>query len=345
MFTSVLPGHGCLRVSIFVNLPALLREFGQDPGEIIAAAGFDPSLFDDPDSVVPYLEMSHLLKACVDRTGCEHFGLLLGQRGQASDLGLVGHLVQNSPDVGAALRNLILHLHLHDQGGVPTLAEHDGVVALGYAIYQKGVVRADAIYDASIAVALNIMRALCGPRWRPTEVLFSHAKPADVRPYRRFFQAPLCFDACETALVFPSTWLDHPLTGSDPDLRRMLKARVEAVEASGNGELVPRLRRILRNVLCGGTGSVGQVSEFLSMHRRTLNRRLRAHGTTLKALAEDIRFEIARQLLEDTGVSVMEIATMLDYADRSAFTRAFKRWSGTTPAAWRSQAGRREHGK
>jgi AraC-like DNA-binding protein len=75
------------------------------------------------------------------------------------------------------------------------------------------------------------------------------------------------------------------------------------------------------------------------MHSRTLNRRLNAFGTSFQALVDAGRFEIARQMLADSAMEVTQIAASLDYADASAFTRAFRRWSGTTPAVWRAKRG------
>ena len=72
------------------------------------------------------------------------------------------------------------------------------------------------------------------------------------------------------------------------------------------------------------------------MHSRTLSRRLHASGTSFQELVDEGRFEIARQTLEDSVMPVRQIAAMLDYADASAFTRAFRRWSDTTPAQWRA---------
>ena len=71
------------------------------------------------------------------------------------------------------------------------------------------------------------------------------------------------------------------------------------------------------------------------MHSRTLHRRLAARGTNFRALADECRYAIARQMLEDTDSDVGHIADLLDYADTSAFARAFRRWSGTTPSRWR----------
>lgn len=329
---------GHLRISIFVNLAKLLREMEQDPAEVVAAVGLDLHLFDDPENTMPFVTMSRLVALCAERTRCEHFGLLLGERSKTTDLGLIGHLALNSPDVSTALRNLILHLHLHDRGAVPTLTVRGDVAVLGYAIYQPGVVRADQIYDGAMAVTFNIMASLCGSKWRPTEVLLSRSHPTDPTPYRRFFRAPLRFDADQTALVFAASWLERRLTGTDAKLRQMLQMQVDALEAKGNGDVVVQLRRVLRTLLVSGGGSEEQVAQLFSMHRRTLNRRLQAHDTTFHALVEETRFDIARHYLEVTRLPIVEIAGALDYADASAFTRAFRRWSGTTPAAWRANA-------
>jgi AraC-like DNA-binding protein len=87
------------------------------------------------------------------------------------------------------------------------------------------------------------------------------------------------------------------------------------------------------------------VAALFSMHSRTLNRRLNAFGTSFRDLVDEVRFEIARQMLEDSSMDVTQIADMLDYADASAFTRAFRRWSGATPARWRAERGSRPRGR
>ena len=75
------------------------------------------------------------------------------------------------------------------------------------------------------------------------------------------------------------------------------------------------------------------------MHSHTLSRRLEGFGTGFHDLVDECRFEIARQMLENTALSVADIGTSLGYSRSSAFIRAFRRWSGTTPAQWRATAG------
>jgi AraC-like DNA-binding protein len=304
---------------------------------MVGGVGLDLTLFDDPENTIPFAAMGRLLRSCAERIRCPHFGLLIGQRSGPSCLGVLGELCQNMTDVSSALRTLIFHLHIHDRGATPALSVERGVAVLSYLIYQQGVEGLDQIYDGAIAVAFNILRALCGPIWLPTEVLFSRRQPEDAAPYRKFFQAPLRFDREQTALVFPAKWLDSAVAGADPLLRQQIERRIAEIEYLDNRDLVGQLRRTLRILLITHRGSLDQVAELLSMHPRTLNRRLKARGATFQALADEIRYEIARQLVEHTQMSMSQIAATLDYADASAFTRAFRRWSGDTPAAWRAR--------
>jgi AraC-like DNA-binding protein len=302
----------------------------------MAEAGLDLKLFDDPDNLIAYAARSRLLSRCVATTGCEHFGLLVGQRGSLSSLGLVGFLVQHSSDVGTALRNLVRYLHLHVRGAATTLSAHGRLALLGYEIHEPQVEATDQVGDAAIATAFNILRALCGPGWKPFEVLLAHRKPRDVDPFRRFFRAPLRFDAEQNAVVFSATWLTHRVSGADPELRRLLQKQIDALEVRHHDDFPEQLRSVLRTALLTGHGTADQIAALFSMHRRTLSRRLNTFGINFQDLVDEGRFEIARQMLEDSAMRVSEIAASLEYADASAFTRAFRRWSGTTPAVWRT---------
>ena len=328
-------GEGILRVDAIAVIPALLRDLGVDPDAFLANAGLDPKLFDDPLNEIPIATLGRLLSLAAARSGCPHFGLLVGQRSGLASLGLIELLVRHSPDVGTALRNLAGHLHVRDRGAVAPLRLKGGMATLGYEIYHPGVEGSEQIQDGALAIGMNVVKALCGRTWRPSEVLFCHGKPEDLRPFRRIFAAPLHFDAERSALVFPAAWLERRTSGADAAVYRRAERRVQALEASAAGDLVAELRRLLRTLLPGARGSVEEVAERLAIHRRTLNRRLAARGTSLRRLVEETRFEIARQLVENTSMPLVEVSAALGYADASAFTRAFRRWSGAAPSGWR----------
>jgi AraC-like DNA-binding protein len=317
------------------SIPAVLRRLGVDPTEVLAEVGLNPTIFEDPDNTMSAAARGHLLSLCVSRTECSHFGLLVGQQGGLSSLGLVGLLVQHSPDVGTALHILERHFRIRAQGTQPTLTVQDESALLGFAIYQPGAVAADQIADGAIAIEFNIMRELCGPDWRPTEVLLAHREPKNVVPFRRFFRARLCFDAEQNALVFPANWLGRRLPGEDPGASSLLQRQIDSVEVKHPEDFAEQVRRVLRTALLLGQPRAAKVGSLFAMHSRTLNRRLHVLGTSFQELVDDGRFEIARQMLEYSRMNVSQIAGMLSYSEPSAFTRAFRRWSGSAPQQWR----------
>jgi AraC-like DNA-binding protein len=326
---------GAVRAGPLVGIPQLLRDLVREPTAVFVAARVDPHLLDDPENVISFSEVGRLLDTCARAADCPHFGLLLGERTGLECLGLVGMLARHSPALKQALHNIVLHLHLHDRGAAPTLSVSDGEARLGYTIYQPDVMATAQIYDLALAIGYNILRTLCGASWRPRYVDLSHAKPRDLAAYRRVFGVTPFFHAEDTALVFPADWLAQPVPGADPALYRALQERVAELSATFYGDLPAQVRRIVCNLLRCGSGSLESAANVLSMHPRTLNRRLQRSGTTYRQLREECHHAFACQLLLDTELPIAEIAARLHYANAPTFTRAFYRWSGSSPAAWR----------
>jgi len=330
------PASGVVRVGPLMGLPELVRELGCDPAPVFASAGFSLDQFADPDVEIPFVPASRLLADCVEATGCSHLGLLLGERADPSLLGVLGFMLRAASDVGAALRTLMRHLDLQDRGAVPILVTKGRETSLGYSVYLSGVEATDQIYDLSTAVICQIMRSLCGPEWKPAEVLLPRRQPRVIEPYRRFFRAPLVFDADHSAVVFATRWLDHTIASADPFLYRHLEQEADRLRAHRQSSFAANVRQLLRRALTNGKIAVTDVAAQLLMHERTLNRRLQEEGTTYRRELEAVRYEVAKQLLTDSEIPLSKIATALQYADATAFSRAFKRWSESTPAQWRS---------
>jgi AraC-like DNA-binding protein len=317
----------------------VLREFGLDPDALIREAGLDPRLFDDGMSVIPFATLGRLYALCVARTNCPHFGLLVGRRATILSLGLVGRLMQHSDTVGDALRALVANLSLHDRAVVPSLTLSDGTALLTFATYQAESTGVEQVLDAALGVAVNFLRTLCGATWNPTEVLVPRAAPADAEPFRRHFRAAARFNQEIASLVFRAQDLDLRIAGADPVMRALLEKEIQQMKSSRGSEFSDDIRRLLRTRLTSTRCSAEDIADLLTMHRRTLSRRLQGGGMGFRAIANETRFEVARQLLEDTEVSLGQIAAALGYSEASAFTRAFRRWSGQTPTAWRAANG------
>jgi AraC-like DNA-binding protein len=327
-----------VRIAALAGIPQVLRAHGVEPVPLLAEAGLPADLFDDPENRMSYRSGGAFLERCVEATGCEHFGLLVGQRSHALALGMLGELAQRSRTVQAAIGSVIAHLHLQTRGGIPTHTVTDLNATFGYALYLRDLQGTAQIYDLVMAFEFNILKGVCGPRWGPSEILFAHGVPKDVAPYQALFGCRLRFDADRSELVFNKHWLDQPPMGADPERHRELLQDILAEEQTAPEALLSQVRAALRRKVTHGRATEGLLANLLSMPERSLRRLLVEHGTSFRELVEDARYEVARQLLLDTDLSTADIASSLDYADPSAFTRAFRRWTGSPPAAWRDKA-------
>lgn len=327
-----------LRIGSTISVPDVLRNLGADPSGVLAEIGVDISLFDNPNNQISYLARGRMMAHCAERTACPHFGLLVGQRAGLSSFGVVGLLAKYSADVGSALHSLVRFMHLHVRGARVTLTTDSDLAVLEYQIYQARARGNEQVGDGAVAVAFNLMRDLCGTDWKPVEVRFAHRRPEDVTPFRHFFQVPLRFDNEQYAVAFSTSWLSRPMPDTSPELLFLLQKEVNKLELKQGTNFLEQVRSLLRTTLVTGHSSADQVAELLSMNRRTLNRHLNVLGTSFQKVADEIRFEIARQLLEDSAMEILQIALFLGYSNASAFTRSFRRWSSTTPANWRTMA-------
>ena len=140
-----------------------------------------------------------------------------------------------------------------------------------------------------MAGAVNIMRGLCGADWNPSEVMLAHRRPADVEPYRQMFRAPIRFDAEQNALIFPKSWLSHRLVEREPAIRRLLKEKIDALEAQFRDQFPEQVRRVLRIALLTDRTSIEDIAALFSMQPRTLNRRLSAFGLSFQDLVDEGR--------------------------------------------------------
>jgi AraC-like DNA-binding protein len=251
-------------------------------------------------------------------------------------LGVLGYLMSNEASVHYALKTLVLGLRMHDRSAVAGLVLlSDRLAGLTYAVCTPNTPATGMIDDTCIMMGTRLMKSLCGPQWRPAEIRLAHGRPSDPAAYRRYFDAPVRFDAPLSTLLFERSWLDKPIPGADAVLLDLLKQLQAEVERKSATRLTDRIRRVLRTgVVSGNAGSRG-VADLFSISERSLRRRLAEEGSSFQALVAEARLTAARQLLEETRLPVSAIATVLGYADLTAFSRAFRGWTGKPPTALR----------
>jgi len=325
-----------VRVGPLTNIPYILRLLGYEPEPILAASGFEPAQFESPENRIPFLATSKLLAHCVEVSGCYHFGYLLGVHAKPSHLGIAGFLLSSAENVGTALNHLINYLDLHDQGGLAKLMIIEDTALFGYVINLPNVEAAEQIYDLSMVMCCKVMRSLCGEQWNPDEVLLSHNESSDLLPLKKFFQAPIRFNAEESALVFNKAWLNHDIPTADPLLQQHLLREAESQRSEQLTDIVRLVQQLMVNSLAKNMTAT-EIAKQLGIHERTLHRRLKSLGTSFRHELKQSRYAISQQLLTETNESLVDISLALGYSNVSAFSRAFKQWSGKAPDIWRKE--------
>ena len=325
------------RAGPLVNIPGLLLELGCDPDPVFEKAGFKRSDLEDPENRISYLLGSRLMAECVAATNCECFGLLLGRMASTSHLGLAGFLVRAASTVGQALEALVENLDLHDDGGTLFLHSENEFSLLSFRIHQPGVSAVEQIYDLTAAMMYKIMRSLCGGDWKASEVLLPRRKPRELKPYMQYFQTAIVFNSEACGILFPSHYLRIVPPSADELLYHHLELEANVLHEMQHHELLDALPAMLQRGLLLDRCSASDIADALGMHVRTLHRRLRSAGTSFRRELDRVRQTLSLQLLESTSLPIGDVATALGYADSSGFIRAFRRWTGFSPASWRKQ--------
>jgi AraC-like DNA-binding protein len=326
---------GQQRVGVLVEVPQVLRELGREPARVIARAGIDPDILRDPENSISFIEFGRLVETCVAETGCEHFGLLVGQRSALANLGLVGRLMQNAPTLKDAILDLCKNQNRYVRGAVSYLLIQDETALWGYAVHHPTMRAPEYVSEGAVAVAYKMMLELIGVP--PDGILIARRAPEDVSPYRQLFGYVPTFNAQQFAVAFPADLLTRPVRGADRERRRILEKSIASYWAVKQPSIAQSVVRILHALVVFPDATLERVADELSMHPRTLHRRLEREGVSFRELVNEARFFVSGQLLVGTKMEVTDIAFSLGYADPSGFSRAFARWSGMAPSEWRRQ--------
>ena len=333
--TRTKPRYAIVKVRNIAAILPTLADLGADPEVVLRAAEIEPAILSDPDNDLPFAAVGRLVGECVKATGCDSFGLQVGARRNLTSIGLTGLVSMHASTVRDALQIISGSIKTSNAGVATMLEEHGGSASFQYVVTAPNILNADHIVDAAIAVIVNTMRQLCGPMWRPNRVRLTRDPPRDRSPFAQFFKVPVEFGVLTAGVVFDASALDWPVLDRNPDYAKILTPLLEDAVADADGDFVGAVKSIMRARIGSGAFTRDSVCRALGVNARTLSHQLEAFGVTFSGLADDVRFDAAQSLLL-RGRGIPEIAAALGFAEPSAFIRAFKAWSGTTPGRWRA---------
>lgn len=270
----------------------------------------------------------------------DSFPVRYGEALRTDDMGALGLAMKTAPTIRDALGRLVRYvLVLSDTLEYALVREPWGrVFALnGRPHHRRGAALAN---ECALAAVTSTLRQVSGERLSPREVTFRHAALSADASHREYFGCPVTFESSIDGLHFDDQQLARRTLLADDGLSAYLLGQLDALRAQNSGRsLVTDVRGVVADALPDGPPSKSQVARRLGMSERTLHRRLAEHGATFQDLATEARREAAESLLRAAHHNVAEIAFLTGFSDQSAFTRAFKRWTGATPAAYRNQHG------
>lgn len=318
-------------------IAAALRTRGCDPEPLFAQAGLDYGATEAPGMRFPVRGMTLLWHLAVAATADPAFALDVPRHVRPATLHALGQSLRASLSLEDALLRMARYSRLVTDGAELALESGGTTIAAVYLPPRHDVPLADAAYEAFMATAVQLGRALAGSNDGLLGCEFRHAAPADPRPYAAFFACPVRFGERRNRLVFDRAKLRAPLSSSDPQRVRSLDAAASEYLARFDATpMSQRVRELVIRRLPAGEPTREEIAAALRLTPRTLLRRLAMENVSFKYLLNDARRELALSYLRQ-GRSAAEITYLLGFADPSNFTRAFKRWIGMAPTAWRSR--------
>jgi AraC-like DNA-binding protein len=182
---------------------------------------------------------------------------------------------------------------------------------------------------------------LVGRRIPVLRAQFSYPEPPHSAEYRLMYSTNLSFQAAHTALVFHAAHLDLPIVQNERSLKEFLRNAPEniLVKYKNGSSLTARIRRRLRQCLPGMLPEFEGLAAEMNMTPATLRRRLHDEGTSYQSIKDQLRRDLAISYLSHSDRSAMDIGLELGFSERSAFHRAFKKWTGASPGEFRRRMG------
>jgi len=268
------------------------------------------------------------------------FGLRAGELWHPSYLGALGYAWLASGTLREALQRLVRYLHVLSTTVDLQLESVEERLNV-YLTYKPVSIYVPARTDQFFAILISMCRVNLNQKLNPLAVHFVHAAPTCAGDFYAYFKAPVTFGAERNCLALPIGPIDVPLKGYNPEIVRLHDDIIVRHLAQLNqNDVVQRVKSTILDMLPSGQVSDEEVARRVNMSVRSLQRSLKNMGTTFGTLLEEVRLELAQDYVRDPNVTMTEIAFVLGFSEQSAFTRAFKRWTGLTPGQFRGSGGK-----
>lgn len=327
------------RASSLARIDEFCAKFNVDHQALLRDCQLPLDVLEQPESLISYSRFTQLLELGAQRANHPLFSLEYGAFQGTAVLGKLLYLLKNAETVGESLRELMTYYHLHSSAAHVTATIEGDMAVLSYepvvtdsSLSRQGV-------ELALGVGKSLLKMLLGPHWKPSALHFRTGPGSSPKAYRRILGVTPQFNSTMNAWVFEARLLDRPLSDSDPELHALMRQHIEQMDGLTSSELPSYVQNLMKNFLPNGRVTIHQIADYMMLSPRSLQRYLTEEGTSFQALLDQTRQTMAKRYLQESSISLTQLAGILGYSDLAAFSRAFHRWYGRSPRQWRKEHG------
>lgn len=320
-------------------------ELGIDLSLALKDCGLPPD-FLDQSKPITFNKMVVFLEQIAQKYNCPHFGFMVAKHQKAQNyfkFGILGKLTKLSANLEESLKNAFYYNYLYSQVGSYQLDTETIENCVRLVRFDRinpeeiKTVFGIQFHTLTITQVYNVLRELCGNQWQAKYISFRHAKPESIKLLEQYFNVPVYFEQDFDGIVFNKDDLKMPISTADAQLFSIVKAAADKqlIQHKEHNSDLSKARLLIQQTLGSQNCNFDYIAALMEQHPKSLQRSLKKHQTSFKALLSEIRLETAKQYLENSNISLIELSDILGYQNVSAFSKAFKKLSGIAPLYWK----------
>ncbi|MFV0302601.1 MAG: AraC family transcriptional regulator ligand-binding domain-containing protein [Paracoccus sp. (in: a-proteobacteria)] len=329
-------GKHYIRARSLTGLAEIAQQRRASLATALVDTGLQPTLLRRPDEPIEFNRYCQLLEHCADAWRLPDLGFRMAPFQHLDILGPVALVTRMERTLRDALNAIMQNIVLFTDALVSTLEERDDVAAIVLAVHGPDLPSRQYMFLA-LAVAKNVVQQSAGRPVDFIEAQFRETADTSVRTAEAWFGCPARFGAGRNALYFDRDLLDTALERSDLAYHAIIRRYLANERAEIGGSVADAVRGEIARQMELGNCTLETVSRALRIEPRGLQRRLKSEGSSFREMIDHWRRDRSRQLLSMTRLPLSDIADALGYAHQAAFTRAFLRWYGCAPLAFRQR--------
>jgi AraC-like DNA-binding protein len=318
----------------------LFELYGLNPKQAFQELDLEPSVMDDPSGRYPYVAIDKLWKRLADESADPCLGIKAARFWHPSYMGALGYAWLSSSSLKTALKRYDRYSRILTEGAIITVEEDKDCLSL-ILEYKDISLKQPTRSDSFFSYITEMCRANYGPEFAPTLLNLAHPAPESeecIQEFHDYFRCPVVFEAPKYRMCITHDIAYQKLRSSNPKMAQLNDHfMIDYLANLDDKDIVSRVKAQIIKQLASGNITDASVASELYMSVRTLQRHLKALDTTFKTLLNEVRADLAIKYLSDSSFSIGEITFMLGYREPSSFNRAFKRWTGDSPTAFRER--------